>query len=429
MPDRLTLVVGTTSDYIDMIRQRSPRRALFLTDTTERSRAAEPRPREAAEVLCHLQDYGETLAQLRKHLASWKIDLDGIVCFDCESMQLAAQLAEAFSLPYPSPGTVTKCRDKHASKEAWRSRGLPCPHAELVRNPREALSFLQRSNGTAILKPVAGSGSEYVFLCAGTSECRAAFSTIESSVSALGNNPDRPLYSRDRSWTETPHACVMEEVVQGEEYSCDFVLDGGRVDIVRMARKIPARDMPFGTTLAYVVPGALPAPMEIGSFRDQLKSAAQALGLERAICMLDFIVSDGRPVMIEMTPRPGGDCLVPLCLRSAGLDILGFALDFARGGSPRIPPPSEWRPLVGLRLLARTPGTIAELNSEALRKDKRVVEFRVKRRPGHRVVLPPEDYDSWGLGHIIFRPSGGNKVEEECAEITRLLEIEMEPPR
>jgi len=52
---------------------------------------------------------------------------------------------------------------------------------------------------------------------------------------------------------------AIEEFVAGDEYSCDFVLDRGRAEIIRTAHKLPATDMAVGTILAYEVPAALPA--------------------------------------------------------------------------------------------------------------------------------------------------------------------------
>lgn len=420
------LVVGTTADYIDIIRRRFPGRAIFLTDSLERAKATEPCPPLPTELLCNLACHEETLVRLREHLNRWRIELSGITCFDCESLALAAQIARALSLPYVSLEAVVTCRNKYACKKMWHEAGLPCPDAELVRDVSEAESFLNRIGDAAVLKPLAGSGSEYVFPCSNNNECRTAFCTLESKLSELQNNPKKPLYSRDRSEAIMRHAYVIEEFIQGIEYSCDFVLDGDRLEIVRVARKVPACGLPFGTTLAYVVPSDLPPTLDPERFRCQLRNASRVLGLERAMCMLDFIVREGEALMIEMTPRPGGDCLPPLLLKSAGLDMLGFALDFAEGHFPAIPEPSRWKLLVGLRLFAKVPGTIAELDTEALQEDRRVIEYHIKHEPGHRVILPPEDYDSQLLGHVIFEPLDPDNIEEECAEITQLLEIEME---
>jgi len=219
---------------------------------------------------------------------------------------------------------------------------------------------------------------------------------------------------------------VMEEFIHGREYSSDFVIDGDRIDIIRIARKIPAEDQPLGTTLAYVVPGKLPGGISVDSLKKQLHRAARAIGLNRAICMADFIVREDEAYLLEMTPRPGGDCIPPLLKQSSGFDILGYTLDFAEHRETVPPEPSRWQRLVGLRLFAEHGGVIRNIDTERVKSDSRVREVYLKRSPGHRVVLPPQDYDSRILGHIIFAPSRPDDIEAECLELINMVSVEME---
>ncbi|MCX5908762.1 MAG: biotin carboxylase, partial [Deltaproteobacteria bacterium] len=55
--EKVTLVVGTTPDYIEWIRKITPDRGLFLTDPILRRRAKEPSPEAKEEILCDLADY------------------------------------------------------------------------------------------------------------------------------------------------------------------------------------------------------------------------------------------------------------------------------------------------------------------------------------------------------------------------------------
>jgi hypothetical protein len=53
------------------------------------------------------------------------------------------------------------------------------------------------------------------------------------------------------------------------------------------------------------------------------------------------------------------------------------------------------------------------------------VESHLKRGSGHRVVLPPEDYESRLLGHVIFEPIEPEGIENECIEIASKLKLTM----
>ena len=425
MPNRRVLVVGTTTDYIDIINQRFPQRAVFITDVNERAKATEPPLSSEDELLCNLSQPEKVVAALRRHLSQWRMEPSGITCFDCESMATAAFIAHSFGLSYPSTDTVAKCRDKYVCKQVWRQASLPCPDVELVRNASDAISFLHKINGPAVLKPLTGSGSELILLCSDEEECVVGFNTLRSR---LAHHSDLRMYASyvcDGKKVDPRMVFVAEEFVQGEEYSCDFTIDGDRVEIIRITRKILDPKQAFGTTVAYLLPSPLPEGLEENIFCNQLRTAAKSLGLNRAICMLDFIVQDNRVFMIELAPRPGGDCLPPLLLNSCRMDILECTLDFAEGHPFVLDTSLQWRPLVGVRLFAKCSGEIELIDSSALLKDHRVVECHLKRSPGHRVVLPPEDYESRLLGHIIFEPTGLKSIENECVEIASKLKIEM----
>lgn len=427
MASSRVIVVGTTSDYIEAIEQRFPGRALCLTDHGERARAMEPEPDEAGEALCGLGDTDDALAALRAHLLWWDITPSGVACFDDESMALASSIAKAFGLPYVSAEAVAACRSKLACKQRWREAGLPCPDFEFVETAEAAVAFQRRVGGPIVLKPLTGSGSELTFLCTTPGECREGVAVL---ASGLASHHDVRMYAPQGEPSERMdprRVFAAEEFVQGSEYSCDFAVDGGHVQIIRFAAKVAAPTQSFGTTLAYIVPAELPAAIDRAGFERQLLEAARALGIDRALGMLDFFVRGDSAVMIEMAPRPGGDCLPSLLRASSGLDILGAALDFAERRPLAIPVSSAWRRLVGLRLFGSDAGVIARIDARALRRDPRVVECRLKRRPGHRIILPPADYESRLLGHAVFDPQGADGIESACLELAAKLRLELRP--
>jgi biotin carboxylase len=222
-------------------------------------------------------------------------------------------------------------------------------------------------------------------------------------------------------------AMLAEEFVEGREYSADFIIDGDRVTVIRVAKKIRPSNLPFGTTAAYIVPARLPHWLDPSLLADRLGKAGAAVGLTRAICMVDFIVSHEEIVFLELTPRIGGDCLPPLVRQCCGLDTIGLALDFAEGRRIDIPPAEKWTRLVGLRLFADRSGLITSLSADRLSKGRGVREVYLKRRPGHLVSLPPDDYDSWLLGHVIFEPSGDEDLVAHCEELKKSLVVDVEP--
>jgi hypothetical protein len=81
--------------------------------------------------------------------------------------------------------------------------------------------------------------------------------------------------------------------------------------------------------------------------------------------------------------------------------------------------------LIALRLHAESSGNITKIDNNRLSLDLRTREISLFRENGHRVTMPPFDYESWYLGYVIFLPDSGIPVEQQCKELRQLLEVEM----
>jgi len=414
------LVIGTTADYIDWIRTARPHQVVFITAPDVRQRAHEPEPSVIEEVLCDLTDEGAVFHSLKAHLALFDLHPVGVACFDCESLALAASIAERLGLSFPSTEAIDHCRDKILSKSLWQKYGIDCPDFSLVRSAEDVLAFFSSIRGRCVLKPVSGSGSELVYVCDSVQSCQTNFEIIQEQLGRRGKN--RLYTTRD----SLAPRIIAEECVEGEEYSCDFLLEGERVKVIRVTRKIKATHKPFGTTRAYIMPASLPRHFTETLLSRALSEGARALALTRSLCMADFIIRDDRIVFLEMTPRPGGDCLPYLLRRTCSLDILGLAIDFAAYRPVSLPNTDRMPPHVGVRLHAEKAGILKHLEAGDLLEDPGVLEVHFPRHPGHEIILPPADYDTWLLGHIIFSPASGADPESECNTLCKRIIVEIE---
>ncbi len=418
---KVVLVVGTTPDYIDWIRRSAPQEALFLTDSAVWQGADETPPAPWEEIRCDLADFHKARLALAEHIASWNLSLDGIACYDCESMALASLVAADYGLPYPSGQSISQCRDKFLSKQMWKAEGLACPEIRHVRSEGETVDFLKELDAPLVLKPVSGAGSELIFLCSSPEECKDAWRSVKDG---LAQRLDNRLYRFGLSPTEL---VIAEEHISGEEYSCDFIIENGKVDLIRLARKIRAKNRPFGTIEGYLLIDAPPEGLRHNLFTDTLRRAAGALSIQRAICMVDFIVRNNAMELLEMAPRPGGDCLPFLLAQARQLDIIRMHLDFSRRRPLVLPERTTGRTCyLGVRLIAGRAGILKGIDTTALVGDPRILEIGLLRKAGHRITLPPADYDSWILGFAIARLEDARQAERLIAEVTAKIVIEVE---
>jgi biotin carboxylase len=360
-----------------------------------------------------------------RELAARGAIIGAVACYDCESLLPAAHLAAGLGHPFASPHSVIACRSKLESKRLWREAGIECPEAGLVRSLDEALSFLQRMGRPIVMKPLCGSGSELTFFCRTEAETAGAFGVLSRR---LRDHPRRRLYGEPEvsGLPEDPRtAFVAEEFVRGREYGADFALRGGGLRVLRVTRKLSHPTAGFGTTMAYVMPADL-SPGFLEELHTSLARAAEILGLDNALCMADFVVRDGRAVLLEMTPRPGGDCLPDLLRHSGQWDTIGAELDLAEGRALAPREAGEWRPTVAVRLFATSPGVVRRIDTAPLAAYPGVVGTYLRHGPGHRVVLPPEDYESRILGHVVFEPAGAEPLRAQCSRVAALVRLDIE---
>jgi hypothetical protein len=423
MPEQpCVLVVGATTDYVDWIRNARPGLAVFVTSPEERRKAVEPAPSEGEEILCDLEDTGQVAETLSAHFSKHRRTPAGVACFDCESMPLAAQVALHFNLDYPSPASIRNCRDKRLARILWHENNLDCPPFAPVSTFRELAAFFGRQKRPIVLKPASGSGSELVCLCESLAECEKAYRIVSREL-------ERRKENRLYSGTDTPKPLLAEAMVAGREYSCDFIWTGNEAKIIRVAEKIKKPAAPFGTIGGYLLPASLPGAVSGEALASVLADASRALGLTRAICMADFILSNGRIFMLEMAPRPGGDCL-PFMLRYAqGMDMLALVVDFAAGRPAAIPASAEKGVFMGVRVHSPKPGILGHVGLENDGREMKILETHFIRNPGHRIHMPPADYESWFLGHVIVKLKGETDPDLEYQRVCSRLHIEVEDGR
>lgn len=403
------LVVGTTPDYVDIIRGFSGGRAVFITEPELRTRASEPAPEDWEELLSEFHDPGLIFSRLETHLKKYSFSVSGIVSFDCESLAAASFLAEKLKLPFPSGKAVENCRDKFVSKKLWKASGIKTPESEIINSAGEALRFFRKINNRCVFKPRTGTGSELVFLCSDETDIEAAYNMIEEG---LENRKKSRLYNMKASGQ-----IIAEEFINAPEYSADFTINDGRIKIIRITQKIKHASPGFGITTAYLLLNAPPPGINTLQLQQAFLKSCRALSINNAICMMDFFVKNGDIFLLETAPRPGGDCIPFLLEKAAGLNILEMTMDFSL--NPEIPFGNfcEMEPHLGIRIITDKTGILKEIDISKLAGEKEIKDIQINMKTGSEILMPPANYDSWILGHIIAERKETIFPEQQVKEI------------
>jgi len=426
---RSVLIVGTTPDYVVKLYGRYSKSLLFLTDTRFREDPLLRGLPPSALIFASLEKPDQACIRTRESLRAAGLSLHGIGCFDCDSLLLASRLGSELGLRFPAWDAIARCRSKFESKKTWTGRGVASPIASIASSLPETVAFFRSHGENIVLKPLAGSGSELLFHCRDESDVTKAVTILEEELPKRKGNPlFRPFPNLSGDAFIDPCACwVAEEFISGPEFSCDFVLQHDEVFLIRETGKIKATDKPFGSVLAYTFPPRYPAGLNKQVLKEVLKKAATSLGFDWGYFMVDYILHQGTPILIEMTPRPGGDSIPELVRAATGVDTLALYLDFVQGDFKEpeelsLPPES----FASLNFFALVEGKIEVLDGKKATAYPHVRKLFFKKQAGDRVILPPKDYDNRLLGYCIIEAKPGLDLVEETRRLQQLLEVRIE---
>ncbi len=304
----------------------------------------------------------------------------GIVCFVCEYLPQTALLAAGLGLPFADGQAVARMRDKARSSAVWQQAGLAVPASRALNQQSELESFAATCDPPWILKPLDGTGSEWVLRVDQHSDLPNAHAQIQRGLQRAKGGVT-PTY-------------LAQQCIVGREFGVDFYVEGNRFRILRLCEKFLI-DVPgqAGVVGGYYFPRL--AQRLRRQIQDTLRQAALAIGLKRGIGMADFIFADGVIYLLEMAPRPGGDCLPDLCRAALNYDPIRTACHVAQGFAPNAMHwPRPRRSLCALHLMSDRDGIIEQLDFSALKTHEGFYQLiEAYCEPGDVLSHDPSSYE------------------------------------
>jgi biotin carboxylase len=423
------LVVGTTPDYVQRLFLRRPSSTLFLLD---RGFKDDPRLKgidNQLMIFAPLSDERASVALTAAYLEKKGLAPAGVACFDCESLLLANILASRLGGRFPDRQAIIHARNKFAARDIWRRAGLPTPLAVTACNLSETLSFFQDLKGPVVLKPLSGSGSELLFRCEAASQVRDTVQILQRELLARKGRPlFAPIPQTKTAGSADPCGCwIVEEAIDGDEFSCDFLLHDEAVHILRETGKLRDPEQSFGSVMAYTLPPEYPKRFRRRRLPEVLGHAARALGFTWGHFMADYMVREGWPVLIELTPRPGGDSIPDLVEIATGRNMLDLHLDIAAGHYE--PTPGPVREPAGhfasINIYGPREGVITRLDVSRLEPLPWIKGVFLRKNVGETILLPPRDYDNRLIGYVIVSVEPGRPLTGLCSQSRRMIHLEV----
>lgn len=244
-----------------------------------------------------------------------KTGIDGIISFACDpGVVTAAYVAEKMRLPFQcSYESARILQDKGLFRKFLMTHGFNCPKADTYVRKMPSRSDLSGFKWPVIVKPTDSAGSKGV-----TKADR--YEDIQSAVETALE------YSHSDSY-------IVEEFLTFEGYhsSADLFTENGTLTFVTYSDQLFDSDASNPYTPAYII---WPTSMK-KKYQEELTSELQRLmtllNVGTGIYNVETCVADGRPYIMEVSPRGGGCKIAELQRLAYGVDLIENEIRMAVG--------------------------------------------------------------------------------------------------
>ncbi|MEU4982741.1 ATP-grasp domain-containing protein [Streptomyces sp. NPDC021969] len=337
----------------------------------------------------------------------------GVIGFLDSTLPLVAGLAEEFGLPSCSPETLRNLTNKTWARARLAESAVPGPRfrtfAAAVAGTAERRAAVAGLKYPLILKPDDSSAGRGVVRAGDQGELDSA-------------------WEEAARFTRTGRLLAEEELV-GEEISVETVTFEGRTAVLACTEKLTTRGTSF-VELGQAVPARIGADLET-RVRDVAAGALKAVGFDHGIAHTEMILTTDGPRIVEVNPRPAGDCIADLIRLTRGVDLYDIAADLALGVDVDLDAlvlPS-FTGGAAIRFLTADPGVVRRVDgvAEAGRfLDPARERLVLLTRPGD--VVEPVDSNLRRPGYVVTVGEDTADAVERADRIAALVRVVTSPP-
>ncbi len=255
-------------------------------------------------------DKEAVLAEARKR------KIDGIMSFAVDpGVITAAYVADKMGLPMPGPyESVCILQNKDRFRKFLADNGFNVPKAKGYASKKEALTDIDKFSWPVIVKPTDSAGSKGVTKVNAPDELEAAVEiAFEHSISGH---------------------IIIEDFIekQGCSSDCDcFSIDGQLRFVSFSAQRFDANAPNPYTPSAYSWPSTFTEKQKT-ELTSELQRLLMLLGMQTSIYNIETrIGTDGKPYIMEVSPRGGGNRLSEMIRYITGVDLITAAVQAAVG--------------------------------------------------------------------------------------------------
>ncbi|WP_418152707.1 ATP-grasp domain-containing protein [Actinoalloteichus caeruleus] len=254
-----------------------------------------------------------------------RVGADAVLTTNEYLTPLAAQVCAALELPGNDPALARAARSKAAMAEQFARCGVTTPHTRVLSHELELCRLVASGHLTfpCVLKPAEGAGSVGVRIVTSAEEAAAAFRAAQKGRGMYGMVLDPRV--------------VIQELIEGVEYSVESITQSGRTTHLCVTRKMATRGA-RRVELGHGLPAVLPAELERAVYK-QVDLAIAAVGIRNGASHTEVMLTpDTQCAVIEIGARIGAGYIGFLIRHALGIDPWAACLDTALGRPAHLSP-------------------------------------------------------------------------------------------
>lgn len=326
-------------------------------------------------------------------------NFNGIVCLTDSSIELAAELAEHFNLPFISAAAARICRNKDQISQLCQKLNILHPACVKVNSYSNIINSSKEIIPPCIIKPVIGTGSIGVDFC----EDKELLNQ-KLKIALLNQNSQ----------------ILLHEYIPGPVVSLECIIAKKHLYPLGLADRIMGqlpRFLEIGATFPVILPLVENKIIEIVS------KIVDSLNIDTAVLHVEFILSNEGPVLIEVNPRLGGGLIGESISNAYGIDIYSEIIKIALNQAIAIPSLPK-QAMTAYFLYANKQGKIKNISGINTARSMTNIKILQHAKTGDYVDGPPIDFRSDMIATIIS--VGENSVRSLMSCFAALSAINIE---
>jgi biotin carboxylase len=312
----------------------------------------------------------------------------------------AASISEKLNLPGVNLVAAQVLTHKQRFREFLKDSGFPCPRTFSIINnvPPEDDCFDGRK---WLVKPSQSSGSKGVFIVTTKEEFNS--------------------YIRESCSFSLDGTALFEEYIEGTQHTVEGILREGKIRLGLLTDRDTAIP-PHTATMGHRVPSRLPKNVHEKLYKT-VEQVLDLLGVANGPFDCDFVVNGDQVVLIEITPRLGGNSLSKLFEFALGFDLVAYAVSYACGDEYPLPVQCHPKPAAISILGVDYPGKLYWDESEANDLQHEVwVDTMIFDLPIGSMVQPFIN-GRYRLGETLITGSDRNDIDAKLIELKNRLAL------